>query len=598
MIGPVLTQELLLGSRRRRLLLFRRIYAAWLVVQFLFFYWLYLIDTNLVGVWFFKGRLNAEALQGFAPPLVEKLVYQHFLLLLLATPAFTAGAITDEKVSGTLEYLFAADLTSWEILMGKLLGRVSQVAMLGLVVLPVLCFIGVFGGLSLIQLLGLVAVTAGPLLGLGAASLLASVWCRQTRDAVLSVYLSGAAAGCLLWVAGGLYLFDPFYVLESAWGDLADLAELARRLILSLLTWGTIAGICLAIAGWRLRPTYLRQLEGAGRPRKVRWWIARRAPVGDQPIRWKERYVDGVAPLSWMRRLPRWCGIASVSLLTVVASLASILAVQLLNQQSWKEIIDAVIHLRFSQPWFAPSATDGAFLTQGIAALLIATLLIGLRCSGAITGERERQTWEALLLTPLPAPQLVRGKIWGIVGASYPYLLAYLIPVLVFSILAGGWAPIYSVLLMLVTWLAMAFVGSAGLWCSVRSKGSWRSLLWTFLIGYAGGAGLYLFAWPVAGIMWLAVLLTLVLLDLVNGNQTTFAQTFRAASGFFVIGVLLGLIGGFILAIGLFLRSAQKYIALRERIRQDRRVPPVSPLRRRRREPPVLDVLPGPREPG
>ena len=43
MVGPVLSQELLLGSRRSRLHLFRRIYTGWLVAQLLFFYWLYLV---------------------------------------------------------------------------------------------------------------------------------------------------------------------------------------------------------------------------------------------------------------------------------------------------------------------------------------------------------------------------------------------------------------------------------------------------------------------------------------------------------------------------------------------------------------------------
>ena len=41
------------------------------------------------------------------------------------------------------------------------------------------------------------------------------------------------------------------------------------------------------------------------------------------------------------------------------------------------------------------------FYWQGFAVMLLAALLLGVRCSGAVTGERERQTWEALLLTPL-----------------------------------------------------------------------------------------------------------------------------------------------------------------------------------------------------
>jgi len=48
----------------------------------------------------------------------------------------------------------------------------------------------------------------------------------------------------------------------------------------------------------------LKQLEGEGRPRRPRWWRARRTPVSDEPIRWKERHVDGLAPLAMLRPHP------------------------------------------------------------------------------------------------------------------------------------------------------------------------------------------------------------------------------------------------------------------------------------------------------
>src|SRR4051812_44370353 len=80
-----------------------------------------------------------------------------------------------------------------------------------------------------------------------------------------------------------------------------------------------------------------------------------------------------------------------------------------------------------------PGASTG-FLVQSLVALLLATLVVGVRCSGSITGEREKQTWEALLLTPVPAPQIVRSKLWGVIGASYWYLLAYAAPAAALSI--------------------------------------------------------------------------------------------------------------------------------------------------------------------
>src|SRR5437899_812382 len=188
MIGPVLAQELLFGSRRSRQHVFRRIYAGWLVLQLLLFYWIYLLQSNLLGAKMFGGAIDPQAAGAFGSSFTAVLIGQQLALLLLATPAYTAGAITDEKTRGTLQYLLTADLTPWEIIVGKLLGRIAQVALLALAALPLICFIGVFGGLNLIALVVLFAVSVVPLFALGSASLLASVWSKQTRDAVLGVY--------------------------------------------------------------------------------------------------------------------------------------------------------------------------------------------------------------------------------------------------------------------------------------------------------------------------------------------------------------------------------------------------------------------------
>ncbi|HLJ92081.1 MAG TPA: ABC transporter permease, partial [Gemmataceae bacterium] len=426
MIGPVLSQELLLGSRRGRHLLFRRIYAGWLLVQLVFFYWVYLVHSNWLGSKLFGGDIDAQAAGEFGSHFTAMLVGQQLVLLLLATPAYTAGAITDEKTRGTLQYLLTADLTPWEILLGKLLGRIVQVALLALAALPLICFIGVFGGLNLIALLALFAVTLAPLFALGSLSLLASVWSKQTREAVLGVYVCLLVGFLFLRATNSWAVVDPLHVLEPAWGSDSDVAEVIRRLLVSMLVWGGMGSACLGGAVWRLRPAYRRQLQDEGRLRPRRWWRARRMPVPDEPIRWKERHVEGIAPWAALRRVPRWYGLAVVFLATVVAS--------------------ALIVWSYSGP------AGPAFYIQSMVALLVAALLVGLRCSGAVTGERERQTWEALLMTPLPVPHLIRGKLWGIIGASYPYLLAYAAPALVFAILGGWEAVFWTVLLLGVTW--------------------------------------------------------------------------------------------------------------------------------------------------
>ena len=55
-----------------------------------------------------------------------------------------AGALTEEKVSGTLIYQLTSDLTPGEIVLGKLFARLAQVLVLFLTGLPMLCAVGVF----------------------------------------------------------------------------------------------------------------------------------------------------------------------------------------------------------------------------------------------------------------------------------------------------------------------------------------------------------------------------------------------------------------------------------------------------------------------
>ena len=90
-----------------------------------------------------------------------------------------------------------------------------------------------------------------------------------------------------------------------------------------------------------------------------------------------------------------------------------------------------------------PEGAEDYFVLQGLAVMLLGSFIVGIRCSGAITGERERQTWEAVLLTPMSAKQLVTGKLWGVMGACYWYLLAYGVPAVLLSALGGvgclGW---------------------------------------------------------------------------------------------------------------------------------------------------------------
>jgi ABC-type transport system involved in multi-copper enzyme maturation permease subunit len=578
MVGPVLHQEMLLGSRRNKLYVFRWIYGGWLIVQILWFS--FIGWASQVGL-DKKEPVAAYLSRNFLPLFVS----QQLALVLIATPVFVAGAVTDEKTKGTLQYLMTTDLASWHILVGKLLARVAQVALVGLAGLPLLCFVGVVGGLEPLTLIGLFIVTILPMFAVAAATLLSAVWTKKTMEAVLVLM------PVILPMCVGLLFFNPFptffdgrYVLQPGWGrtDMEGVRELGRRLFGAFLCWGAVGTACLALAVWRLRPAYLRQLQGEGRKRRHFWNVERRE-VSDAPIRWKEYHVEGLAPLPALRTFPRWAGLAATFL---VSSAAGLLILWLSLTKSAAYVVQLVTRLDVEGLLKCFKGADLGFLILGICVFFVATLLTGIRCSGAVSGEREHLTWEALLLSPLTVKHLIRGKFWGIIGAVYLYLLAYAIPAAALSLIGGFGAMFWTLLLLATTLLAVYFMGATGLRCSVRAKTSWRSLLGTLGIGYVGKTIVFIVVSPVLFVIALFIYLGIQLID--KMWESYFNTSLFGSLGFgqfwtaFFIATCIGLALSFWGLAWFFLADAQKWVADRERTRHWHEEPMYYRPRRRR----------------
>jgi ABC-type transport system involved in multi-copper enzyme maturation permease subunit len=677
MVGPVLYQEMMLGARRNRAHLFRWFYAGWILLQLMWMLFVAWITSNITPPGMPRRPFDFTNFAAFASDYLNVLVTQHYLVLLLATPVLTAGAITDEKWRGTLQYLLVTELFSWEILVGKLIGRLYQVMLIAVTPLPILCFVGVFGGLDWSMIAALIVSSLVMAFALGSMSLLASVLCRHTRDAVLGLYTTAlfAFVFCQLFIAflrgfvatnvsvwlnrleALLSCFDPLHPMGTGW-SMDDPGERAGRLLASVLAWGSLGLVCLVVATLRLRGAYLRYLEhtskhswwpvlfiylavcslagvvllfayllvtgnyqpyldGSGRSsgwlalttfllawngvwllpwlglriylaingsssrfldaihaRLQRAWLLGRAPVHGDPLRWKERHVEGVAPLAALRAMPRWLGVLGVLLATTTSCLVLLKDHLAVGDTPGKVIQLALAGdlsgLRAVQT--AMDRSDAAFFGQGIVVMLLAALVIGVRCSGAVTGEREKNTWEALLLTPLDTRQLIRSKLWGIIGASWPYLAAYALPALLCALVGGVAAVLLTLLALGVTWLALFFVGATGLWCSVYSKNSWRSLLSTLGISYIGGFILFIFLTIPGCILGVFIMLALMLIDEVLkkvGLPGTFTAGGMGGLGAFHNGVSIAvsllLAACFVGIAWWFLRQAEYRVSVLER---------------------------------
>jgi ABC-type transport system involved in multi-copper enzyme maturation permease subunit len=546
MIRNVLHMELMLANRRGRWTLYRRIYAGWLILQFMYLFMVYFAEAESVA--------PVRFVEGY----IQTLVIQQILLIFVGVPIFVAGAITEERTRGTLEYLLTTDLSSASIVLGKLLSGMSQAGLLLLAGLPLICFVGSQGAFfDAPRIVAIVLATAGPLFAWAALSILVSVWSRQTSHALVTLY--GLALGsALLFVAvnrwiwrlwpaampgtfeadvrngfirieGLLQYLNPYFVLTPAWGQ-RDVEELARRLFVSSLVWILLGVACTGVAIWRLRPAFRRQLGAPGRP-VARSHFLFRARVGDDPIRWKEQHIEGLAPFG-LRGIPTWVDVTVVIAVTILLG------------------------------YFLPY-TDAA-VPCSMTVLFAATLAVGVRASACVSSERERQSWEALLLTPLDLRRLIGSKRRGIIAATYPYLLAFAVPALVLGWLNHN-VPVMIITLvgLIATLVVLEFVGAVGVWCSVRSRSSWMALLGTLAITYGGGFALSIFGLPIIGVVVFFVCLFLSPVFVVFGIDADLMTGGLTKPIVFMCFVGLGLT--FLHIAGRFNADAQRRAA-RERI--------------------------------
>jgi hypothetical protein len=82
-----------------------------------------------------------------------------------------------------------------------------------------------------------------------------------------------------------------------------------------------------------------------------------------------------------------------------------------------------------------------------------------------------------LLVTPLTARLLVRGKLWGVMDGARAYLVFSLVPLLMLALAAGFWCALTTVCFWFLTWGFIYFQCANAIYWSVRSANSWQSLL-------------------------------------------------------------------------------------------------------------------------
>jgi ABC-type transport system involved in multi-copper enzyme maturation permease subunit len=496
LFGPVLFYDMIRSARRGRYFLIRMGYAA-LLLFFLFSVW---INTRPVG--FGNDRQQAAAL---AENFFETFMAVQLLTVALLTPAYVAGAIADEKDRKTLEFLLATDLRNREIVLSKLVARLANLALFVLTGLPILSLIQFLGGVDPNLVLAGFAVTALTMAGLGGLSILNSTYFKKPRDAIALTYLGMVAYLAVSFLLLGWQRVYPGPMSLPVWlgtnplnvGDLVDAFNAGNLLIVmghiaeagargSLATdiprllwhYSLFHGlVAVGLTTWavvRVRAVALKQAQGTPRRGLAALRLWKRPPVASPPMVWKEVFVEGGIRFSWLG----WIMVA-------VLLVATFLPAGLIIYEHFDDLLTY---------WSGGFVQDQAGVWRirlyemmniyvrmaGTVVACLTLLAVAVRASTSIGGERDRQTLDALLTSPLDSDAILFGKWLGAI-LSVRWAWIWLLLIWGLGVLTGG-LHLMALPLLIGAWLVFAaFLATLGLWFSMVCRTTLRATVGTLI---------------------------------------------------------------------------------------------------------------------
>jgi ABC-type transport system involved in multi-copper enzyme maturation permease subunit len=500
LFGPVLLYDLIRLGRNHRYFLFRTAYACSLLFLLVWIYLVWLLDSSDAG------NIHANELANFSSWFTYLFLSIQFLIVVILTPVCTGGAIAEEKEKRTLEFLLATDLRNREIVLSKLVARLAGLLLITMIGLPVISLMLFLGGVDPNLVLAGFAVTGLSMASLAGMSILASVWCGKPRDAVALTFL---VTGAYLVIANlsqvalvpgfgydhsTLWVFQnhPVTVAEvvnwiNAGNIVAFLFQLNRDLVAGnpldeilpgllcnyALFHGGVALGCVSVAVARMRAVALKQLHGAAPRPSLAARVWGRPPVGSLPVLWKEVFAEPGLKVSWFGRVV-------IGVLIAVSIAPGVWIAALFTRDADGALGNTLEELGLAMNlWVRVSGTI-------VACLLL--MAVAVRAASTISSERDRQTYDGLLTSPLEGHTILLGKWLGSI-LSIRWLWLWPGAIWAVGIVTGG-LQVLAVPLLLVAWTVYAgFVAAVGVWFSLVCRTSLRASIWTMLVAVTASVG-------------------------------------------------------------------------------------------------------------
>jgi len=461
----------------------------------------WMIPTLWMHIDWPKYGLSLYQLRSIAGVIFVHMLWMQGFLILAIVPAWAAGAIAEEDRQGRMLELLVSPLSSRAIVLGKLAARMVRVGIALATWLPFALPCALLEILDLgvlVRSYAILLVLAGFVASL---ALWISTLVTRPRDAVLLTYLLVGG-----WLFLPAWLQPTLQALPESFSWLATLNEIIllsnpaptawTLLWLALANWWnspanaawawsslntSFSALLLILAGastllvflsiLSLRPIRLGR-RGRGRIRRSDPIPTQsRRPIGDDPMRWKERYAS--------RRITRPIAWVTTVLMGIVISATLLGPALWALREQWTIIWDG-----------EPIGWRREYLNEVLRHLTALLYLVGLAAVMAsaatkISGERERGTWISLGTTPLTGREIVRAKVLGTVwemrGLGTVFLALWSL-----GLLAGAVHP-FGVLAAAIGLVAFySYAAAVGVFCSLVARNSERALLVTFGILFLG----------------------------------------------------------------------------------------------------------------
>lgn len=431
---PLLTKELVEQANRPRTYIIRVIYAC-----LLFF-------ISMLILLQFRNQFGDDplAILGHGREIFEFLMGLQFAGLYLFLPAITSGAITQEKERDSLMLLFLTKLGPWAIVMEKYLSRLVPMTMLLTLSLPILGFAYSMGGISTGQLLSGIYLLFIAALQVGALAIFCSTYFRTTVGSFVSSYLLlflmlfGSAiviltitaslgrgslngVGMVLMQMGlvsnewqaeeflALLMFAPYHYFESGAAGMSEMMPISLfhpsltfyipRLIWQTLPIWLVTLLCLVASRYTLVSRAFLQ------PRSPLMNLFR--AIDRTMSELNERYFQGTHITKGTTSLPYYAPIAWRE--TEKKAMGTLrYLVRIFVVLEFPVIVICTFSAAFTDGY--DESITGISLTMFVLWIL-GVLMVAVKTTSLVAGERSHQTLDVLLTTPLSSHEIVREKM-------------------------------------------------------------------------------------------------------------------------------------------------------------------------------------------